>query len=49
MSAEWLLKDDELELLKGRSDDKRLGFALLLKHFQKEYRFPAKVGFSNCL
>ncbi len=43
METEWILTTEELELLKGRSADKRLGFALSLKYFQLHYHFPTSL------
>ncbi len=40
----WLLTDEELELVPGRTARNRLGFALLLKFFQLEGRFPSDGG-----
>ena len=37
----WTLQPGELNLLTSRNDENRLGFALLLKFFQIEGRFPA--------
>ncbi|MGL1358430.1 DUF4158 domain-containing protein, partial [Vibrio parahaemolyticus] len=36
----WTLQPGELTLLTSRNDENRLGFALLLKFFQIEGRFP---------
>ena len=36
----WTLTPDELELLANKTGPTRLGFALLLKFFQYEGRFP---------
>ncbi|MGI0084950.1 MAG: DUF4158 domain-containing protein, partial [Nitrososphaerales archaeon] len=36
----WRLQPPELQLLENRNDENRLGFALLLKFFQIEGRFP---------
>lgn len=36
----WILQPGELTLLTSRNDENRLGFALLLKFFQIEGRFP---------
>jgi TnpA family transposase len=36
----WTLQPDELNLLANKTDENRLGFALLLKFFQVEGRFP---------
>lgn len=36
----WTLQPLELQLLENRNDENRLGFALLLKFFQIEGRFP---------
>jgi TnpA family transposase len=40
LAAEWLLQPAELNLLRGRRDVTRLGFAMQLKFFQMEGRFP---------
>jgi hypothetical protein len=36
----WSLNDDERSLLDNRTETSRLGFAVLLKFFQLEGRFP---------
>lgn len=41
VAAEWLLQPAERGLLHGHRDATRLGFALQLKFFQREGRFPA--------
>lgn len=41
LAAEWLLQPAERELLRERRGPARLGFALQLKFFQIEGRFPA--------
>ena len=38
----WSLGDDELPLLDNRTESSRLGFAVLLKFFQLEGRFPRR-------
>jgi hypothetical protein len=38
----WSLTQDELELLRSRTERSRLGFAVLLKFFQVEGRFPTE-------
>ena len=38
----WSLTHDELELLRNRTERSRLGFAVLLKFFQAEGRFPTE-------
>ncbi len=42
MDTEWFMTQQELDLLQGRSEDRRLGFALLLKYFQKNFHFPLR-------
>src|SRR4051794_18968919 len=37
----WTLTHDECELLRNRTDRSRMGFAVLLKFFQVEGRFPS--------
>lgn len=36
----WHISDEELNLLKSRTDSDRLGHILLLKYFQYQFRFP---------
>ena len=36
----WFLTTEEQELLSNKTPHGRLGFAVLLKHFQNEGRFP---------
>lgn len=44
------LSDDELILAKAKNTDKnRLGFALLLKYFQLENRYPKHIKFIDSL
>lgn len=40
----YTVLDDELELVAGKRDATRLGFALLLKHYTKHGRFPPGPG-----
>jgi len=40
LNAHWILKDDELGLLKGKSDPGRLTLCILLKHYQLHGHFP---------
>ena len=40
LAEHWSLSDDELPLLDNRTESSRLGFAVLLKFFQIEGRFP---------
>ena len=40
LAEHWSLGDDELPLLDNRTESSRLGFAVLLKFFQLEGRFP---------
>ena len=42
--ASWTLIDRDWELLANKSGATRLGFALLLKFFDLEARFPSHVG-----
>jgi Domain of unknown function (DUF4158) len=42
--ASWTLIDRDWELLANKSGATRLGFALLLRFFDLEARFPAHVG-----
>ena len=42
--ASWTLIDRDWELLANKSGASRLGFALLLRFFDLEARFPAHVG-----
>ena len=44
LKAVWLLFPDELALLRNKTGATRLGFALLLKFFQEEGRFPNSPG-----
>lgn len=41
MDTEWILTTQELGLFQGRSEESRLGFYVLLKYFQENYRFPS--------
>jgi hypothetical protein len=38
--VQWILQPNELALLEYKEDANRLGFALLLKYFQIDGRFP---------
>ena len=38
----WSLTSDEFELLRNRTDRNRIGFAVLLKFFQLDGRFPSE-------
>ena len=40
----WTLDEDELRLIANKSGATRLGFALLLKYFEQEARFPRHAG-----
>ena len=40
LQEHWTLQPGELTLLSNKNDENRLGFALLLKFFQYEGRFP---------
>ena len=40
LGEHWSLSHDEFDLLAKRTDRSRLGFAVLLKFFQVEGRFP---------
>ena len=40
LAAQWSLTEDEFELVRDRTARSRLGFAVLLKFFQVEGRFP---------
>jgi hypothetical protein len=40
MSAHWSLRPSERDLITSKQGSTRLGFALLLKFFQSEGRFP---------
>jgi len=42
--AAWTLLDDDWELLANKSGANRLGFALMLKFFAIEARFPRHAG-----
>ena len=42
LSEHWALEPDERELIRRRKGANRLGFALLLKYFQLQGRFPEK-------
>ena len=42
LSEHWTLEPDERELIRRRKGANRLGFALLLKYFQLQGRFPEK-------
>ena len=42
--ASWTLIDDDWRLLANRAGANRLGFALLLKFFELEARFPRHAG-----
>jgi TnpA family transposase len=44
LDQHWLLSPDEFALVPGRTARNRLGFALLLKFFQLEGRFPGDRG-----
>jgi hypothetical protein len=39
----WFLTKEERVLIKGRKAEKRLGFAVLLKFFQHQGRFPSSI------
>jgi hypothetical protein len=41
---EWTLHPDDLALIGNKGDAGRLGFAVFLKYFQREGRFPAGIG-----
>ena len=41
---EWTLHPDDLALIGNKADAGRLGFAVLLKYFQREGRFPTGIG-----
>ena len=40
LAEHWSLRHDEFELLRNRTERSRIGFAVLLKFFQLEGRFP---------
>ncbi len=40
LAEEWTLRPDELALLSNKSGHTRLGFAVMLKYFGHEGRFP---------
>lgn len=42
LAERWSLRHDELELLQNRIERSRLGFAVSLKFFQVEGRFPSE-------
>ena len=42
LAERWSLTHDEFELVRNRTDCSRLGFAVLLKFFQVEARFPSE-------
>ena len=42
LAERWSLTHDEFELVRNRTDRSRLGFAVLLKFFQVEARFPSE-------
>ena len=42
LAERWSLTHDEFELLQNRTERSRLGFAVLLKFFQIEGRFPSE-------
>jgi len=44
LESTWLLHSQELALLRNKSGATRLGFAVLLKYFQCESRFPEGPG-----
>ena len=41
LAEHWSLRHDEFELLRKRTERSRIGFAVLLKFFQIEGRFPS--------
>ena len=41
LAEHWSLTHDEFELLRNRTEWSRIGFAVLLKFFQVEGRFPS--------
>ena len=43
LEAYWRLTPEELSLLEGRGRNNYLGFALMLKYFQLESRFPVRL------
>ena len=40
----WTVLPDEQELVQGKQGTNRLGFALLLKFYTRQGRFPGPVG-----
>ena len=42
LGEHWSLSHDEFELLQGRTEKSRIGFAAILKFFQIEGRFPSE-------
>ena len=42
LAERWWLTHDEFELLENRTERSRRGFAVLLKFFQVEGRFPSE-------
>ena len=42
LGEHWSLSHDEFELLQGRTERSRIGFAAILKFFQIEGRFPSE-------
>jgi Domain of unknown function (DUF4158) len=40
----WTLLEDDMAKLRNKSGTNRLGFALLLKFFEVEARFPENAG-----
>ena len=40
LGERWSLTHDEFDLLRNRTDQSRIGFAVLLKFFQVDGRFP---------
>ena len=44
LAEHWTLTADELRLLDPKTDHNRLGFALLLKFFTIEGRFPRSLA-----
>lgn len=47
LAEHWTLSPDERALLANRAPATRLGFALLLKYFQHEGRFPRTSAMSR--
>lgn len=43
LNAHWVLNDDELDLLKGKSGSGRLTLCILLKHYQLHGHFPKRL------